>query len=362
MDLSIEFEADEPSHAFGPAGSADSDQGDDLIGESAGIEQVRQLIRQVAQFQTNVLILGESGTGKELVARAIHDRSSRSDRPFVPVNCGAIPSELLESELFGHEKGAFTGALTRRKGRFELAEGGTLFLDEIGDMPVAMQVKLLRVLQERSFERVGGTETLHCNVRVIAATHRDVEARIANGQFREDLFYRLNVFPIHVPPLRDRIEDLPLLIEHLSSITESHGIGRVRFSDGALAALAAHDWPGNVRELVNLVERMAILNAGRTVQAQDLPDRYCVARPRGGMGQCAARQAPEVPFEESALPSLPESGVDLRHYLSNIEISLIRQALAATAGTVAHAAELLGLRRTTLVEKMKKYDLDAAEF
>jgi len=368
MDLSIEFSAEETVSDLASSNEATAgyDDSEGLVGESVGIEQVRQLIRQVARFDTNVMILGESGTGKELVARAIHDRSDRAERPFVPVNCGAIPSELLESELFGHEKGAFTGAISRRRGRFELAEGGTLFLDEIGDMPVAMQVKLLRVLQERSFERVGGTETLRCNVRVIAATHRDVEQRIADGQFREDLFYRLNVFPIHVPPLRERVEDLPLLAEYFVALNEERGIGRVTFTDGALAALAGHHWPGNVRELVNLVERMAILNAGRTVKLQDLPERYragCEAQsPLSSEQADEAGAVPAVPFEERALPQLPEDGIDLKQYLANIESTLIRQALSATAGTVAHAAEVLGLRRTTLVEKMKKHGLEATDF
>lgn len=365
MDLSIEFPADaavtDLSEAVVDQSGPDDSEG--LVGESVAMDQVRQLIRQVARFDTNVLVLGESGTGKELVARAIHDRSDRADKPFVPVNCGAIPSELLESELFGHEKGAFTGAISRRRGRFELAEGGTLFLDEIGDMPVAMQVKLLRVLQERSFERVGGTETLRSNVRVVAATHRDVEQRIAEGEFREDLFYRLNVFPIHIPPLRERVEDLPDLVEHFAALNESRGTGEVSFTDGALASLASHAWPGNVRELVNLVERMAILSSGRKVQARDLPARYRVdcdeltsAAPE------ADRSAPQVPFEERVLPQLPENGLDLRQYLANIESALISQALAATAGTVAHAADVLSLRRTTLVEKMKKYGLESADF
>jgi sigma-54 dependent transcriptional regulator, flagellar regulatory protein len=363
MDLSIEFAAQSSAPADNDLATAMAAEQatETLAGRSVAMEQVRQLIQQVARFDTNVMVLGESGTGKELVARAIHDLSDRADRPFVPVNCGAIPSELLESELFGHEKGAFTGALTRRRGRFELAEGGTLFLDEIGDMPVAMQVKLLRVLQERTFERVGGAETLRCNVRVIAATHRNVEERISEGQFREDLYYRLNVFPIHVPPLRERVEDLPLLIDRFREDNSRRGLGEVTFSEGALAALARHDWPGNVRELVNLVERMSILKPGQCVQVQDLPGRY-----QQSLGEeLGIRQTeevpPEVPFEERALPTLPEDGVDLRSYLANVETTLIRQAINATAGTVSHAADMLGLRRTTLVEKMKKYGLEATD-
>ncbi|MEE4639860.1 MAG: sigma-54 dependent transcriptional regulator [Wenzhouxiangella sp.] len=334
-----------------------------LVGESRGMRQVKRLIEQVANFDTSVLILGESGTGKELVAQAVHAVSERARRPFVPVNCGAIPGELLESELFGHEKGAFTGALTRRRGRFELAEGGTLFLDEIGDMPVGMQVKLLRVLQERSFERVGSSETLRCNVRVIAATHRDIERRIDNGAFREDLYYRLNVFPIQIPPLAERIDDLPILIDHFCAEMDRRGVGQVRFSPGALAALASYPWPGNVRELGNLVERMTIVSNGREVKADDLPGRYRpdrerVSEPEEDLAELTGREAPVIPFEERSLPGLPADGVDLKAYLANIESSLIRQALERTDGTVAHAADLLGLRRTTLVEKIRKYGLD----
>ncbi|NDY97134.1 sigma 54-interacting transcriptional regulator [Wenzhouxiangella limi] len=334
-----------------------------LVGDSRGMRQVKQLIGQVANFDTSVLILGESGTGKELVAQAVHAVSERARRPFVPVNCGAIPGELLESELFGHEKGAFTGALTRRRGRFELAEGGTLFLDEIGDMPVGMQVKLLRVLQERSFERVGSSETLRCNVRVIAATHRDIERRIDDGVFREDLYYRLNVFPIQIPPLAERIDDLPVLVDHFCADMARRGVGQVRFSAGALAALAGYPWPGNVRELANLVERMTIVSNGREVKVDDLPGRYRpdrerIPEPEEDLAELTGREAPVIPFEERSLPGLPAEGVDLKAYLANIESSLIRQALERTDHTVAHAAEMLGLRRTTLVEKIRKYGLD----
>ena len=346
-----------------------------LAGQSDGMRDVRRLIEQVARHDaTNVLILGESGTGKELVAGAIHDLSSRSRGPFVPINCGAIPPELLESELFGHEKGAFTGALARRRGRFELAEGGTLFLDEIGDMPLPMQVKLLRVLQERCFERVGGSETIRANVRVIAATHRNLEARIAEGRFREDLYYRLCVFPVQVPPLRERVEDLPVLIEHFRKRMESAGQPGPTFSDGAMASLKCYAWPGNVRELGNLIERLSILHAGGPVRHQDLPDRYRAAgnsETESAIGPPASDRSPasvgetaasDVPFEERSIPKLPSEGVQLKQYLSNIESALLRQALNATQGTVAQAARMLGLRRTTLVEKMKKYGLDSTEF
>ena len=246
-------------------------------GQSAAIRQILALIDQVAAHESSVLILGESGTGKEVVARAIHHSSPRRNRPFIAVNCGAIPSELLESELFGHEKGAFTGAVATRKGRFELAEGGTLFLDEIGDMSLTMQVKLLRVLQERVFERVGSALQYRCNVRIIAATHRNLEEAIEGGRFREDLFYRLNVFPIDMPPLRTRIEDMPVLIGNFSDINLAAGRQRVQLSANALECLTRYSWPGNVRELGNLIERLSILCAGRMVTAADLPPRY---RPR----------------------------------------------------------------------------------
>jgi len=333
----------------------------------------------VAAFDTTVLVLGESGTGKEVVSRSIHQRSPRRDGPFVAINCGAIPADLLESELFGHEKGAFTGALTARKGRFEMAEGGTLLLDEIGDMSLPMQVKLLRVLQERSFERVGGNQTIRCNVRVIAATHRDLETRIAEGKFREDLFYRLNVFPIEVPALRERREDLPALVETIAMQLGRTGRGEVRFTPEALQALASYEWPGNVRELTNLVERLAVLHPGGSVRVQDLPARYrgdaalaVVAAPApapvaaseerldlrsfsfhtpGSGGQAAPENA-------GAQAALPSDGLDLRNHMATIELGLINEALERTQGVVAHAAQLLGLRRTTLVEKLRKYGIE----
>src|SRR5882757_5544230 len=243
-------------------------------GTSVLIRDVISLIRQVAGHDSTVLVLGESGTGKEVCARAIHDLSPRRQRPFVAVNCGAIPAELLESELFGHEKGAFTGAVASRKGRFEIAEGGTLFLDEIGDMSPSMQVKLLRVLQERVFERVGNHMPIRCNVRIIAATHRNLEESIARGTFREDLFHRINVFPIEMPPLRARVEDLPLLVRDFIAHNISEGRGRVQLSARALAALALYPWTGNVRELGNLIERLSIVCSGRVVEIRDLPAKY----------------------------------------------------------------------------------------
>ncbi|KPN17379.1 Fis family transcriptional regulator [Xanthomonas sp. Mitacek01] len=349
-------------------------------GHSAAAVSLNRMIDQVAPHDTTVLILGESGTGKEVAARAVHDRSARREKPFVAVNCGAIPADLLESELFGHEKGAFTGALTQRKGRFEMAEGGTLLLDEIGDMSLPMQVKLLRVLQERCFERVGGTGTIKCNVRVIAATHRDLESRIESGQFREDLFYRLNVFPIELPALRERTEDLPALIAAISRQQAEQGRGQVTLSADAVATLQQHRWPGNVRELSNLLERLAVLHPAGTVRAIDLPPRYRAALPTGEVldeapvirqiaepdapiARLVAAPPPAMPVSAAEAPalsfdSLPSEGIDLRDHIAAIELQLIRAALAQANGVVAHAAPLLGLRRTTLVEKLRKYGID----
>lgn len=343
-------------------------------GSSPAVTRLRRMIEQVASFDTTVLVLGESGTGKEVVARAIHDQSPRRDGPFVAINCGAIPPDLLESELFGHEKGAFTGALTARKGRFEMAEGGTLLLDEIGDMSLPMQVKLLRVLQERSFERVGGNQTIRCNVRVIAATHRNLEARIADGHFREDLFYRLNVFPIEMPALRERADDLPDLVMTIAAQLSRTGRGEVRFASETLQALRLYAWPGNVRELTNLVERLAVLHPGGLVRVADLPKRY---QPEGVDAPAAPSVPPAVaaPAPAVAVPApsaivaaavtpadrLPEAGIDLREHIAQIELNLIRDALDRAGGVVAHAAQLLGLRRTTLVEKLRKYGIEREE-
>jgi sigma-54 dependent transcriptional regulator, flagellar regulatory protein len=380
------------SHHFRPSGT------------SRAMRAVHRLIEQVAPFDTNVLILGESGTGKEMVARHVHELSGRTNHPFVPVNCGAIPADLLESELFGHEKGAFTGALSTRLGRFEFAEGGTLFLDEIGDMSLQMQVKLLRVLQERSFERVGSNKTMRCNVRIIAATHRDLEAAISAGRFREDLFYRLNVFPLQMPPLRERLEDLPILIDHLLQRQGQSGARSIRLDKDAMNCLGRNPWPGNVRELSNLLERLAILFPGQTINAADLPERYrgsalttrgpsvaaageavpFLARPPAlieaqtplahaplvemELGEeeevCDLVEAVEAPVDaphvyEILEGQLPRGGIDLKDHLSAIEVGLIRRALVEADGTVAEAARLLRIRRTTLVEKLRKYRLSA---
>ncbi|MET0288166.1 MAG: sigma-54 dependent transcriptional regulator [Pseudoxanthomonas sp.] len=349
-------------------------------GSSPAVKALRLLIDQVAPFDTTVLVLGESGTGKEVVSRAIHHHSKRRDGPFVAINCGAIPPELLESELFGHEKGSFTGALSARKGRFEMAEGGTLLLDEIGDMSLPMQVKLLRVLQERSFERVGGNQTIRCNVRVIAATHRNLEARIGDGHFREDLFYRLNVFPIEMPALRERREDLPELVRTIASQLGRTGRGEVRFAEDALQALSTYAWPGNVRELTNLVERLAVLHPSGLVRAAELPARYRgnivlesapseAASSAAAAVAAASRQEAQRAREEDGpagvadpgagvATELPEDGLDLRDHMAQIELTLIKEALERSGGVVAHAASLLGLRRTTLVEKLRKYGID----
>lgn len=331
-----------------------------LVGTSRKIQQVRRLMAQVADKDVSVLITGESGTGKEVVARNLHYHSPRRDKPFVPVNCGAIPAELLESELFGHEKGAFTGAITARVGRFEMAEGGTLFLDEIGDMPLNMQVKLLRVLQERTFERVGSNRTQTANVRIIAATHKNLEAMIESGEFREDLYYRLNVFPIEMPALRERVEDLPLLINELVSRMEKEKRGSIRLNSAAIMSLCRHDWPGNVRELANLIERLAIMYPYGVIGVQELPKKFRYVddldenRPVEDAGLPAAMPG-LVGLDAPAL--LPVNGIDLKDYLSNLEKQLIQQALNEAGGVVARAAEKLRIRRTTLVEKVRKYGL-----
>ncbi|RBW47421.1 sigma-54-dependent Fis family transcriptional regulator [Psychromonas sp. B3M02] len=354
-----------------------------LVGKGQRIQEIRYLVEQVAESNANVLVLGESGTGKEVVARAIHQVSNRKKGPFVPVNCGAIPAELLESELFGHEKGAFTGAFSSRKGRFELAEGGTLFLDEIGDMPMPMQVKLLRVLQERTFERVGGTKSIQADVRVVAATHRNLEEMIVEGTFREDLFYRLNVFPIEKPALRDRQEDIPLLLQELLSRLEGEHKATLRFTQRALDSLMQHSWPGNVRELSNLLERLLILHSNKIIDITELPVKYRYLDNQGeavdqvqysieqeelmerdalsGMFGGTPILSDESEIEDESLGflgHLPAEGMNLKDKLVEFEIEMIRQAIDSQDGVVSHAAELLSMRRTTLVEKMKKYGLN----
>lgn len=326
-----------------------------LVGNSESIKQVRKLIEQVADTEASVLVLGESGTGKEVVARNIHALSSRSAKPFIPINCGAIPSELLESELFGHEKGAFTGAITSRQGRFELAHGGTLFLDEIGDMPLTMQVKLLRVLQERCFERVGSNRSIEVDVRIIAATHRDLEVAIKDGKFREDLFYRLNVFPIDMPPLRVRREDISLLLNELIARVEGEKRPGVRLLPGALEALSHYHWPGNVRELANLVERLTILYPNGIVDHDDLPRRFLINEPPSTHGIVGNERETLLAMVSQEQPV--GDGIDLKEHLVKTELAIISQALNESDWVVAHAASYLNMRRTTLVEKMRKYGL-----
>lgn len=344
-----------------------------FVGVSSSIDHVRNLVARVSVSDATVLIQGESGTGKEVVAQLIHDLSDRSKGPFIPVNCGAIPGELLESELFGHEKGAFTGAVAARKGRFELAEGGTLFLDEIGDMPFAMQVKLLRVLQERTYERVGGSKTIPCDVRIIAATHQDLESKISRDLFRADLYYRLSIFPIDIPPLRDRPDDIPALIQAFLKVSKSRGRGTIEFSEGAVQQLKDYAWPGNVRELGNLIERLMVLFPNQLVTSQNLPDGYRSSNPtvseeRGkspqldllshGVTEELFTVAEPLPTDGSD-PILLDSPIDLKARLSELERDLILAALDQTDWVTSHAATWLKLRRTTLVEKMRKYDIKA---
>ncbi|GGO84941.1 transcriptional regulator FleQ [Marinobacterium nitratireducens] len=335
----------------------------DLVGASLSLQGVRRMMAQVAERDVSVLITGESGTGKEVVARCLHEHSSRRDGPFVPVNCGAIPADLLESELFGHEKGAFTGAISSRAGRFELAQGGTLFLDEIGDMPLPMQVKLLRVLQERRFERVGGSKTLDADVRILAATHKNLERMIEGGDFREDLYYRLNVFPIELPALRERNEDIPQLIDELCRRLRRQGLGQLHFHPAALESLQRHPWPGNVRELANLLERLAILYPDGVIGVSELPAKFRhVEEPNPGRYRKApaatATTGDQLPDAGApAEPALPEAGIDLKAHLETLEQALIEQALQGCDGVVARAADRLQVRRTTLVEKMRKYGI-----
>lgn len=317
-----------------------------MIGRSRAMREVFERIEKVAKTDSTVLIMGPSGTGKELVASAIHKLSPRSNKNRISVNCGAIPSELLESELFGHIKGAFTGAISNRKGRFELAEGGTIFLDEIGDMPQLLQVKLLRVLQERQIEPVGSADTTDIDVRVIAATHRDLEKAVQEGKFREDLFYRLNVIPIRMPALKERREDIPLLISHfLDRFVSGDRSNEISFAPLTMDLLMGYDWPGNVRELENVIERLVILRGGNEILPEDLPAKIF-------------RSNPLATNQYKTLFELPEPGVDLKQILSDIEDSLIKQAMERTRGNKNQASKLLTLNRTTLIEKMKKKNLE----
>jgi DNA-binding NtrC family response regulator len=315
---------------------------ENIVGNSPALRSVLDVVAKVADTDSTVLVTGESGTGKELIARAIHFNSRRADRMFVTVNCGAIPEELLESELFGHVRGAFTNAVNHREGRFALAHGGTIFLDEIGDMSANLQVKLLRVLQDRSFEPVGSSKTMSVDVRVIAATNQDLETAIRERRFREDLFYRLNVIPIEVPPLRERREDIPLLVKHfLEAASRERSRPVPALAREAEDRLVGHAWPGNVRELENVIERLVVLCGDREIDVEDLPP---------------ALRRPSAPAPSA--PQLPPTGLSFRDVVEDFETDLILQALEQTHWNKNRAAQLLGLNRTTLIEKIKKKGLE----
>lgn len=371
------------------AGNAD-DSLELLAGESAAMRSLRSLIRRVADSDSTVLVLGESGTGKELVALSIHQYSLRRQRPFVPINCGAIPHELLESELFGHTKGAFTGALSDRRGRFEMANSGTLFLDEIGDMRLEMQVKLLRVLQSRIVDRVGDERPLPVDVRIIAATHRQLEEAVGAGTFRADLYYRLNVIPIHVPPLRDRGEDVLLLFDHFARRCANGRRTPVRAAADLKGWMLQHDWPGNCRELLNFVERLSVLWPGQEMSLPTIPPAMLPRRPDSPSPSAqehravlemwdrdSAGSAAEPAADDSAASSpdwhaalletpkmpdatVPMAAVDLKQLLSEYEEAWIRASLRQTLGNITHSADLLGLPRTTFIERLRKYGLSTS--
>ena len=316
-----------------------------MIGSSPTMQTIFKQMEKIIQTDSTVLILGESGTGKELVARAVHFNSVRKEKPFIAINCGAIPGELLESELFGHIKGAFTGAGSDKAGKFEAAEGGTIFLDEIGTMPMQLQMKLLRVLQEREVERVGSSRKIRLNVRIISATNADLAELVKTREFREDLYYRLNVIPVHLPPLRERREDIPLLIKHfLKKSCEAQNHLPCTLNGEAAAALQQYDWPGNVRELENVIERAVALVDGEMIELDDLPTQI------SQQPVCAS-----VVF----LPLFNENGVDLPALVAELECRMIQAALERCAGVKTKAADLLHLNRTTLVEKIRRYNLPA---
>ena len=368
-----------------------------FIGTSPIAQALRRLVSTIANSNATVLITGESGTGKELLARSLHEQSDRVGGAFVPINCSAIPKELLESELFGHRKGSFTGAVADRIGRFELAHGGTIFLDEIGDMSLDMQVKLLRVLQERLIDPVGATRQVSIDVRVIAATHRDLEAEIQAGRFREDLYYRLNVLPVVTPPLRERKEDIPELLRFYATHYKLGHTQAVRFSSEFLQALVDYPWPGNVRELCNLIDRFSTLYAGQELDLRAIPSNLLpkalvpiqaelLAR-SGPAAMQEMNMPPEVFAEMQAagsthdmvdqpepqdneiesiimlaqgMPHLPPEGLSLKDRLAEIERNIIEQALERSQGNVSRTAKLLNLQRTTLIEKINKYELRTA--
>ncbi len=321
-----------------------------FIGASRPVMAIFDLIEKVADTDSTILVLGESGTGKELVARAIHNRSNRRQKPFIAVNCGAIPSELLETELFGHVKGAYTGAHASRVGRFSLAHQGTLFLDEIGTMPPSLQVKILRALQEKEFEPVGGNKTVKSDCRVIAATNIDLEQEVAKGNFREDLYYRLNVIPMNLPPLRERKEDIPALVRHfVNQFNRKKGYHIKDVEADAMAALVAYNWPGNVRELENICQRMSILKVEGNIQLSDIPAKVLKPKPV---------QSSSVPWAQWIANGIPEGGIAFDSLVEQFENDLIMRALEQTKWNKNQAAQLLQVNRTTLVEKIKKRGLN----
>ncbi len=356
-----------------------------FVGQSKRVRELLSLVARVAKSDSTVLITGESGTGKERIARILHDASPRAHAPFVPVNCGAIPEGLMESELFGHEKGAFTGAVTGRPGRFELANGGTIFFDEIGELPLPLQVKLLRVLQEKTYERVGGIRVQTANVRVLAATHRNLEEMSREGRFREDLFYRLSVIPVEIPPLRERKEDIPLLMAFFQHRWEEEGRGDpVVLGRDVQKALCDYPWPGNVRELENVMERLHVLHGGETVTVDLLPEKIRQHLPAIPESLPSSAEIPSTPlspqsdsspdaglpvlFEGASVNVLPdparlavpidtESDFSLTAFMGDIERTLVQKALERAGGNRSKAAELLGINRTTLIEKLKRFGI-----
>ena len=369
-----------------------------ILGSSSELSQLRGLIKQCASSDAPVLLRGESGTGKELVSRALHDYSVRASKPFVAINCGAIPDQLLESELFGHRRGAFTGATCDRKGRFELAHKGTLFLDEIGDMPSQLQVKFLRVLEQKVIQPLGGISETEVDVRIVAATHRDLEEMVSEGEFREDLLYRLNVLPIRIPPLNQRKEDIPELLDHFAELFAVNS-QEINFTRRSLLLLQAYSWPGNVRELSNLVQRFSVLYPGKTIELSKIPEEFLsqelIHMTRFSEGssleeeydvragaedglkndhpaesklepndlQSEFHEQEGLDFEQivelsNTISTLPDAGLPTKDLLNNLEANLIRTALDQTSGNVSKASELLRMGRTSLIQKINKYQLE----
>ena len=330
-----------------------------IIGESKPIRDVFDVVARAAGSQSTVMIYGESGTGKELIARALHMNSPRASKPFIAVNCGAIPHELLEGELFGYEKGSFTGAVNTRIGRMELANQGTIFFDEIGDMPTSLQVKLLRVLAEREIDRIGSTKPTPIDIRVITATHRNLEESVKEGSFREDLFYRLNIIPINLPPLRERKTDIPLLADHFLKQFNRTAIPKT-ISDEAMQFLVNYSWPGNIRELANFIERMVVLSIGSTITPRDLPEKVLGDTPKEKWQPLEEdeegnpAQILQQSIRQSFHVGIPEEGINLKKTVEEFEKELLLEALEKTGWVKNKAANLLGLNRTTLVEKLKK--------